>query len=52
MFFSFFSVFLFPAIPFRKGKPNNHPNKFQTTETNLLEKGNSEIDFEQSTLEK
>lgn len=50
--FLIFQCISFPAIPFGKREPNNHPNKFQTMETNLLEKGKSKIDFEQSTLEK
>lgn len=50
--FLIFQCISFPAIPFGKGEPNNHPNKFQTTETNFLEKGKSKINFEQSTLEK
>lgn len=48
--FLIFQCIFFPAVPFGKGEPNNHPNKFQTMETNFLEKGKSKINFEQSML--
>lgn len=50
--FLVFQCISFPAIPFGKGEPNNHPNKFQTMETNFLEKRKRKINFEQSTPEK
>lgn len=36
MFFLIFQYISFPAIPFGKEEPNNHPNKFQTMEINFL----------------
>lgn len=50
VFSPFFSVISFPAVPFGKGEPNNHPNKLQTMESNFLEKGKNEIKFEESSL--